>query len=302
MIAVSGAGGFVGRHLCQELSARGEQVRPVSRADLTSQELVAMLNGTTTFVHLAARVHVLAEHAADPRAEFRRSNVELTRAAALASTGAGVKRFVFISSAGVLGASSPREGFREDSAPHPHDEYTASKLEAEECLRCELGAETELVILRPPLIYGPGARGNLMRLLRFALKGWPLPLGALRAPRSLIGVRNLCDLMGRLATSAHPVAGTMLVADREVTSVADLYRSIAACAGHHPWLAPLPPAIMRLMLRMAGRRADVARLTDAFLLHPRIAQDRFGWYPPHSQQAEIEYMIACEARAASVAA
>jgi nucleoside-diphosphate-sugar epimerase len=292
LIAVTGASGFVGRALLRELAAEAHVV-PLSRAQLSSQDLVAMLNGVQTFVHLAARAHVLSEDSVDPAAEFWRSNVGLTQHVALAARRAGVKRFVFVSSAGVLGAISPREGFREDSPPHPHDAYTTSKLQAEEWLKRELAPSLDLVIVRPPLIYGAGAKGNLMRLLRLALRGWPLPIGALCAPRSLVGIRNVVSLLCRVSTLRGEVSGTMLVADRETVSVADLFRTIAGYAGHRPWLAPAPPSLIRLLLRVSGRGADVARLTGPFVLHPRVASDRLQWNPPYAQQEELRQMVSC---------
>lgn len=290
-IAVSGAAGFLGSHLCPELTAHGHRVHALSRAELNSQELVAKLNGIETFVHLAARAHVLNETSQDPRAEFRRDNLTLTQQVALAARRAGVKRFVFVSSAGVLGATSPPDGFREDSLPHPHDAYTESKLQAEEWLNRELAPVMELVIVRPPLIYGPNSKGNLMRLLRLALKGWPLPIGALLAPRSLVGVRNIVDLLRRLATHDGALRGTMLVADRERISVAELFRSAAHYAGHRPWLAPLPPALVKVMLSLSGRGRDVARLTGPFVLRPQLAAALISWNPPHSQQAELQHTV-----------
>ncbi len=126
-----------------------------------------------------------------------------------------------------------------------------------------------------------------MRLLRLALKGWPLPLGALRAPRSLLAVRNVVALISLLAADAKPVRATMLVADRETICTAELYQTVAACAGHRPWLAPIPVPLIRSMLVLAGRGDDVARLTGAFVLRPQLAQRQFAWVPPHSQLAEL---------------
>jgi nucleoside-diphosphate-sugar epimerase len=285
-VAVSGASGFVGSQLCPELAARGHRVA-LSRAQLQSPELATALSGIETVVHLAARAHVLHEVRADPLAEFIRCNVGLTQVLGTAARRAGVKRFIFVSSAGVLGARSPPEGFSEESPPHPHDPYTASKLQAEQWLNTELRAWMELAILRPPLIYGAGARGNFARLLRLAVRGWPLPLGALRAPRSLVGVRNLVDLICALVARAAPAQATMLVADRETISVAELFQTIARFANHRPWLAPVPATFIRSMLAMAGRGDDVMRLTEPFVLRPRIAQLQFNWVPPHSQRDEI---------------
>jgi len=130
-----------------------------------------------------------------------------------------------------------------------------------------------------------------MRLLDVALRGWPLPLGALRAPRSMVAVRNIVDLIICLASRAGPVGGTMLVADNETISVSELYRAVAHHAGHRLWLAPLPPALIRFLLVLTGRGGDVDRLTGPFVLHPQIARCRFDWVPPHSLFSELRGMV-----------
>lgn len=290
-VAVSGATGFVGSHLCPELAARGHRVTQLSRALLQSPQLITALEGTEAVVHLAARAHVLREKSPEPRAEYLRGNLGLTQALGLAARRAGVKRFIFVSSAGVLGATSPPEGFNDESPPHPHDLYTTSKLQAERWLGAELGAGVALDILRPPLIYGAGARGNFARLLHLAIRGWPLPLGALRAPRSVVAVRNIVDLICTLVAARGEARAPMLVADRETTSVAGLFRTVAQLAGHRVWLAPVPVAFIRSMLAVAGRDHDVARLTGPFVLHPRIVHLQFKWVPPHSQRDEIRRTV-----------
>ena len=295
VVAVSGAGGFVGHALCAELVSRGNRVVPISRTLLASNELAASLEGVDSFVHLAARAHVLKEQAADAAAEFYRANVGLTEAAAVAAAHMGVRRFVFVSSAGVLGASSPPGGFHEDSPPQPHDAYTHSKLLAEQWLQKQRPDGLELAIVRPPLVFGPGARGNLMRLMRLALRGWSLPIGALTEPRSVVGLLNLVDLICLLATTVQPVRGTpMLVADRELTSVSQLYASAALHAGRRPWLAPVPVVVIKSLLRATGRTADIPRLLAPFVLVPRFAQSAFAWTPPFPLDREVRRTVLAE--------
>jgi UDP-glucose 4-epimerase len=120
-----------------------------------------------------------------------------------------------------------------------------------------------------------------------ALKGWPLPIGALVAPRSVVAVRNIVDLLCLLASDSRTLRGTMLVADREITSVVELYRTMARHAGHRPWLAPLAPSLIKVALDFAGRGADVARLTAPFVLRPAAALALCQWAPPYSQQQEL---------------
>jgi len=299
IIAVTGASGFLGRHLCPELISAGNEVIEISRADLAPEDLCRKLEGVDVVVHLAGRAHILSETSADPRAEFWKSNVGLTQSTAGAAKSAGVKRFVFLSSAGVLGSSSPPGGFDDDSIPCPHDAYTASKLEAEAWLNAEIGADMQLAILRPPLIYGPGAKGNFMRLLRLALKGWPLPIGSFRAQRSIIGVRNAVDLIRVIATDRRVPRATLLAADRETISVSELFSAVARHAGHRPWLAPMPPVLIRWLLELTGRRSDIVRLTDPFVLRPTVAHSEFGWMPPYLLQDELRHTVCSELEAAA---
>jgi UDP-4-keto-D-FucNAc 4-reductase len=299
VIAVSGASGFVGRHLCPQLRSLGHGVVELVRDDFVAHELRKRLDGVEVFVHLAGRAHVLRETSLDPRTEFWNSNVGLTQLAARASTSAGVKRFVFLSSAGVLGASSPPGGFNDDSVANPHDDYTASKLEAEACLDAELSRDMQLVIVRPPLIYGPGARGNFMRLMRLALKGWPVPIAGFRAQRSMLGIRNMVDMISVVATDPRVTRATLLAADRDTISIAELFSMVARLAGHRPWLAPVPPVLIKWLLALTGRRSDIVRLTDPFVLRPSLARSQFGWMPPYLLQDELRHTVRCELEAAS---
>jgi nucleoside-diphosphate-sugar epimerase len=293
-IAVTGASGFIGRHLCATLKSRGDNVVSLSRQDLGSPDLARKLEGVRAIVHLAARAHILHESSTDPAEEFRGANVRLVQVTAGAARSAGVSRFVFLSSAGVLGPRSPEGGLHDCSLPSSYDLYTSSKLEAEEWLTTELPGSMQLIILRPPLVYGPGARGNFMRLLRFALKGVPLPIGDLLAQRSMIGVRNVVDLIRVLVADTYVTRATLLAADGETISVCELYRTVARLAGHDPWLAAVPASILRWALKFTGRKSDIARLSDAFVLKPTIAKLQFGWNPPYSLRQELEYTVSSE--------
>jgi nucleoside-diphosphate-sugar epimerase len=133
-----------------------------------------------------------------------------------------------------------------------------------------------------------------MRLLRFALKGVPLPIGNLKEQRSMIGIRNMVDLIRVLVTHPRVTRTTLLAADRETISVCDLYRTVSGLAGHAPWLAPVPSSILDWLLRVNGRRSDIARLFGAFFLNPTIAKAQFGWTPPYSLEEELRYTVSCE--------
>lgn len=293
-IAVTGASGFIGRHLCPTLSSLGHNVMSLGRQDIGSPDLARRLEGVQAVVHLAARAHIVRETSSNPAEEFRRANVGLVQRTARAARSAGVARFVFLSSAGVLGSRSPQGGFHDRSSPSPHDLYTFSKLDAEEWLNAELDGNMELAILRPPLVYGPGARGNVNRLLRLALKGVPLPIGNLQEQRSMVGIRNIVDLIRVLVTAPRVTCTTLLAADRETISVCELYRTAARLAGHDPWLARVPASILDWLLRVSGRRGDIDRLFGAFFLNPTIAKSQFGWTPPYSLQEELQYTVSAE--------
>lgn len=155
----------------------------------------------------------------------------------------------------------------------------------------------ELAILRPPLIYGPGAKGNFMRLLRLALKGWPLPIGSFRAQRSLVGVRNMVDLIRVAATDPRVARTTLLVADQETISIAELFGTVSRYAGHKPWLAPMPPLLIRWLLDLTDRRSDIVRLTEPFVLRPTRARTQLGWTPPHLLHDELRRTVLCELEA-----
>lgn len=290
-IAISGASGFVGGHLCRWLRDRNFNPRPLSRATLAGDELAEALRGVQTVVHLAARAHLLRDDATDPRAKFHASNVGLTRDLAMACKASGARRLVFVSSAGVLGNASPPAGFEDVSPPAPHDDYTRSKWAAEQMLLEEFSDGLEIVILRPPLVYGPGAPGNFQRIFHAAMSDWPLPVGRLTAPRSMISVRNLCDVLTHAATSSRAAGQPMLVADNEVTNVAELVRSVAAAAGSRARVFDVPLSLLALGLRVIGRAADLHRLLQPFVLRGTLASLELGWCPPLRLADELEWTV-----------
>lgn len=290
-LAITGAGGFIGREFVSSTRSSGLDVVPLGRAEVEAS-LEHRIAGCDAVVHLAARAHVLESAAAADTDAFERSNVELTRAVAGAACRAGVARFVFVSSAGVLGRRSPPGGFDDHNFPAPHDAYTRSKLAAEEMLLEEFGNRIEIVIVRPPLVYGPDAPGNFGRLLRLVRRGWPLPFGALDAPRSMIGLRNLCDALRRAATAPGASGLRLLVADRESPSVAGLVAEMAAALGRRSRVWPVPVSVLDLAFSVAGRRQDFERLAAPFLLRPFLAPDRLGWHAPYRFADELRWAIA----------
>lgn len=289
-LAVTGAGGFIGREFVRSTQASGCAVVPLGRSDLDAA-LEHRLGGCDAIVHLAARAHVLDRASSNDSDAFERSNVDLTRAVAESACRAGIGRFVFVSSAGVLGRRSPSGGFDDHSRPAPHDAYTRSKLTAEEMLLEKIRHRIEIVIVRPPLVYGPDAPGNFGRLVRLVRRGWPLPFGALDAPRSMIGLRNLCDALRQAATAPQASGLRLLVADRESPSVAELVAEMAIALGCRARLWPIPAAALRLAFGAMGRRLDFDRLAAPFLLRPTLAQERLGWQAPHRFPDELRWAI-----------
>jgi UDP-glucose 4-epimerase len=295
-VAVTGAQGFIGRHFCARLSSSGMGCVELSRESLVGGELERRLRGCDVVVHLAARAHVLRESASSPVAEYHAANVLLTQRVAGAAAAAGVRRLVFVSSAGVLGQVSPPGGFDDSHPPNPYDAYTRSKLEAEKSVLLAQATGLQTVIVRPTLVYGPGARGNFDRLLAAVRAGWPLPLGGIDARRSMIGVRNLTDLLLQASVCADAAGCTMLAADAEPVTVGEFIRAIAAAAQVKERVFSIPNPLLQFALALVGRRADVARLTQPFEIHAGEARQRLGWVPAYSMSDELAWTMRFPAR------
>jgi len=296
-VLVTGADGFIGARLCRTLEAGGYSARRAVRrvrgaatpAVLAVGEVhgetdwSAALAGAECVVHLAARTHVLEETAPDPLAEYRRVNVAGTRALARQAAAAGVRRLVFVSSIKVNGERTGERPYAEDDAPRPEDAYGISKQEAERELG-EVAAETglESVVLRPPLVYGPGVKGNFLRLLNLVARGVPLPFAALDNRRSLIGAGNLCDAI-RAALAAPQADGrTYLVSDGEDTSTPGLMRALALALEVKPRLFPCPPAVLRALAAALGRSGEAARLTGSLQVDASRIRRELAWQPPQA--------------------
>jgi UDP-glucose 4-epimerase len=289
-IAITGASGFIGREVAASVRARGHAAVPLSRLDLESRRQAA-LSSIDVLVHLAGRAHVLREPEEVSARAFQAVNVDLTKKVLGAAVDSGVRRFVFMSSAGVLGNVSSEDGIGDNSPPNPYDHYSRSKLEAEEVVKSSPVDRTEVVIVRPPMVYGPGARGNFDRILRAVAHGWPLPVGALRAPRSMIGLRNLCDFTLRASLESGAANTTMLASDDQVASVHELTIALARALGKHPMIFTIPVSLLSASLRVLGRSSDVPRLTAPFVVNAGRARELLGWTAPHTFLQEIEWTI-----------
>ena len=277
-VLITGASGFVGSRLCEAMRVQGHTVVAAPRNG------AAPLTGVDVVVHLAARVHVMHDTAADPLVLFRAVNVDATLQLAHQAAACGVKRFVFVSSVKVNGeVTPPGRAFTEADAPNPQDAYGLSKFDAEQGLRTL--AETaglDVVIIRPPLVYGPGVKGNFAALMRAVQRGWPLPLGAVHNQRSLVALDNLVDFIGTCI--AHPQAAnqTFLVSDGHDLSTTELVRGLALVADVPARLLPLPVWALQAGARLVGRGNAVQRLCGNLQVDISKARRLLGWTPPLS--------------------
>lgn len=326
LVAVTGATGFIGKAVVRELVSRAFNVRAVMRtvnSGLAPQDshitYIAVgeinsytdwceaLTGVDFVIHCAARAHVMHETEADALAAYRAVNVQGTRRLAVQAAAAGVRRFVFLSSIGVNGVftdelprglKAPRNdgsgspGFARDDAVNPIEDYAISKWEAEQAL-WEVSAKTglEVVVVRPPLVYGPVAKGNLARLLKLVCSGVPLPFGTVQNKRSLIGLDNLVDLLIRCV--GHPAAAgqTFLVSDGEDLSTPDLLRHMAAAMCRSARLFPVPVSLLRLTGSFLGKRAEINRLVGSLQIDSSHTRQVLGWAPPVSIEEGIRRMV-----------
>lgn len=296
-VLVTGSSGFVGRSVCAEAVTRGFAVYGTTRSSCnllgSTENLVVghidertdwqeALAGCQVVVHLAARVHVMADTAENPLDAFRRMNVQGSLNLARQAAASGVRRFVFISSIKVNGeATQPSLPFTADDVPAPLDAYGISKMEAEQGLR-EIAAQTgmEVVIIRPPLVYGPGVRANFAAMMHWLRRGVPLPLGAIHNQRSLVALDNLVDLIVTCLT--HPAAAnqTLLVSDGEDVSTTELLRRLGKAMDRPARLIPVPAGLLEQATALVGKRDVAQRLCGSLQVDIQKTRQLLGWNPP----------------------
>ncbi len=302
MILVTGATGFIGKAVLERLLAKDqaryvavaarnggqqwpEKALPRVRGDLEpSTDWSVALEDVSAIVHCAARVHVMDDTATDPLAEFRRINVQGTLNLARQAAAKGVQRFVFISSIKVNGeATQSGAPFFADGISAPLDPYGVSKMEAEQGLH-EISAQTgmEIVVIRPPLVYGPGVKANFAAMMRWLKRGVPLPLGAIHNQRSLVALDNLVDLIVTCLT--HPAAAnqTFLVSDGEDLSTTQLLRRMGNALGQPARLIPVPASLLRLGAALVGKPELAQRLCGSLQVDISKTRELLGWRPPVS--------------------
>jgi nucleoside-diphosphate-sugar epimerase len=305
-VLVTGATGFIGRALCGKLLAESFQVSaavwrgepPVTMPDtITAIPIDSIgpdtnwdqaLVGIGTVIHLAARVHVMDETEEEPLAAYRRVNVAGTERLARMAAAAGVKRLVYLSSVKVLGEESA-VSYTEQAKPAPLDPYGVSKLEAEEVLK-KVAGETglEVVVIRPPLVYGPGVKANFLKLMRLVAKGLPLPLASVNNARSLVYLENLIDAI--VLCAAHPKAAgqAYLVSDGEGVATPELIRRIAVAMGRPARLFSFPPGLIRLAGKLTGRTGAMDRLLGSLAVDDGKIRKELGWKPPYTMAEGVK--------------
>ena len=301
-VLVTGAGGFIGSALCAKILADGRQVRGTFRSESDVNRLPGgveavsiasidsdtkwddALTGIDTVVHLAARVHVMDDVSSNPLTEYRKVNVEGTKSLAVAAANAGVKRFIFISSIKVNGEGRAA-AYTEDDEEAPEDSYGVSKWEAEQELH-KISDTTgiEVVILRPPLVYGPGVKANFIRLFKIVERGIPLPLSSIKNRRSFIYLGNLIDAIITCMTNPNAAGKTYLVSDGEDVSTPELIRMIGAVFRRRALLLPVPVCIMRMAGRITGKYDEVERLIGSLTVDISKICKELEWKPPYTME------------------
>ncbi len=303
-IMLTGASGFIGNALRDRLKADGVTYRCAIRKHSPDKDAIPVggigphtqwakaLHGVDSVIHTAARAHIMSDEVPNPLSGYRKVNVEGTLNLASQAAEAGSKRFIFISSIKVNGEQTyPNHPFSEKNVAHPEDPYGVSKHEAEEGLRL-IAEQTgmEVVIIRPPLVYGPGVKGNFATLIGLLQKGLPLPLGKTHNIRSLIALDNLVDFI--ITCIDHPAAAnqTFLVSDGEDLSTTKLLRKIAKAYGINSFLLPVPIGLMRLVAKLLGKGAVADRLFGNLQVDSSKARDLLGWKPVVTMDEQLRKM------------
>ena len=304
-LLITGASGFVGRPLCAELLARGYVVRAAVRnagtlPENTGVSMVDEIDGETRWtealsgidvvIHLAARVHVMHDNSDDPLAEFRRTNTAGTEHLARSAAANGVRRLVYVSSIKVNGEeTSDGRIYSEKDIPAPQDPYGISKWEAEQVLQ-RVAQETglEIVIVRPPLVYGAGVKGNFAQMMRVVARGLPLPLASVRNKRDLVYVGNLVDALVVCATHPTAAGSTYLISDGEPVSTPELLGHLAQALGVTAHTFHFPPALLKLAGRLVGRSAQLERLLGSLQVDSGKIRRELNWTPPYTLQQGLQ--------------
>ncbi|HDR9011974.1 UDP-glucose 4-epimerase family protein [Burkholderia vietnamiensis] len=305
-LVVTGANGFVGRAVCRRALDAGHTVtalvrRPGTCVDGVREWVHAAADwdgldeawpadlDADCVIHLAARVHVMHDESPDPDVAFDGTNVEGTLRLAEAARKHGVRRIVYASSIKAVAESDGGAPLSESAHPDPQDAYGRSKLRAERQLaRFGMSAGLDVVVVRPPLVYGPAVSANFLRMMDAVARGMPLPLASVAARRSIVFVGNLADALLRCAIDPRAGGECFHVADDDPPSVADLLRLVGDALGKPARLLPVPVSVLRALGRLTGRSAAIDRLTGGLQLDTGRIKRVLGWQPPYTTRQGLE--------------
>ena len=304
-VLVTGATGFVGSCICNELLKHNISFRRVLRRKVDNDDVVVKdisnvsdwshaLIGINIIIHAAARVHIMDESLSDPLSEYRKVNVAGTLNLAKQAADAGVNRFIFISSIKVNGESTePNYAFKPDYQYIPSDPYGLSKYEAEIGLK-EIAERTgmELVIIRPPLVYGAGVKANFASLLKLVKKGYPLPFGLVKSNRrSIVSLYNLVDLIINCVNNPKAANQVFLVSDDDDLSSSELIKHMAAAMGKTPRLIAVPIWLFQLVGMLMGKSAMINRLIGSLRVDISHTKETLGWKPPYTVSESMKLTV-----------
>jgi nucleoside-diphosphate-sugar epimerase len=307
-VLVTGATGVVGRALCPILTGSGHTVRAALRREIqvatrTTEYAVVgeigaqtdwdrALDGVDAVIHLAAQTHLLHHSTAQAEACLE-TNARGTLRLATAAARAGIRRFVYLSTIKVNGGEREGHAYSPWDPPDPQDAYAAAKWAGEVYLsQCAASSHLEPVIVRSPLIYGPGVRANFLRLMRWVDRERPLPFGAVANCRSLVAVWNLCDLLVKVLCSPVASGRTWMVSDGQNLSTPELIRYLGAAMGRRVRLPKMPVSLLSLFAVLLGRRSEMARLCGSLVLDIGATREELGWSPPLSVDEAIRRTVA----------
>jgi len=307
-ILVTGANGFVGSQLSEALAKSGHEVRNTARSlasnSSTNGELITcdlesadnldhLTTGCDAIVHLAGRAHVMSDNPVTSDSLYVSANVDVTRKLAQSAARTGVKRMILMSSVKVNGESTTiNSPFTAQDIPNPQDPYGRSKTQAEQALwKVTAMSGLEGVVIRPPLVYGPGVRANFASLIGIVNRGIPLPLGSIQNRRSFVSLDNLVDLISTTVQSPNAAGNTFLVSDGHDLSTPDLIRSIASVLHKSPMLFPFPSALLKLAATATGKRSAYDRLCGSLTVDIALTKQKLSWTPPFAVQDSLQRTV-----------
>ena len=307
-ILVTGANGFIGKQLSETLGNSGHEVRNTARSlapnspitfevitcDLESTDnLDHLTTGCDAIVHLAGRAHVMSDNPATSESLYLSANVDVTKNLAQSASRTGVKRMILMSSIKVNGESTTIDTpFTSQDTPNPQDPYGRSKTQSEQALwDIATTSELEGVVIRPPLVYGPGVRANFASLIGIVNRGMPLPLGSIQNKRSFVAIDNLIDCVATALQSSNAAGQTLLVSDGNDLSTPELIRYIASALDKSPTLFPFPPVLLKLAATSAGKRSAYDRLCGSLTVDIALTKQKLSWNPPFTVQESLQRTV-----------